>query len=337
MKSLFFFKRILLSIILCGLLTPMMSYAQDESIRYEFTESSRSIMRVGPNQTLDQLVEQIYPQYREFWPQLKQEIRDRNPHAFSRYTGNLIPGQRLKLVTIRKIRETTVTSLAQVGDVADIQGFATVTDKNGNERRLQQKSQVYEGDRLTTAKGASLVVKMIDGAEMRIKQDSSVRITEYTMKSGFESGSASIIDLIKGGLRKITGSIGANPLSVYRFQTGVMTIGVRGTDYVVKICSENDCENSAGRNDPGARLHVVVLDGMITLMDEEGVKGELVLGQYAVATPDTKSIIDDASPVAGLLNAEEQAVFASTQAPAEPEKQGIWPWLIGGALLGIGI
>lgn len=312
------------------------SYA--EEIRYEFADSTRSIMRVGPNQSLDMLIQQMYPRYEKLWPKLAQEIRKRNPQAFSDYTGKLIPNSRLKLVTIKKIIQSDVAFLEQVGTVTEVDGDTIAIDKNGKQRRLTGKASVYEGDRLTTGQGAALVVNMIDGAEMRIRQDSSVRITEYTMKSSFEAGSVSVIDLIKGGLRKITGSIGANPLSVYRFHTGVMTIGVRGTDYVVMLCEENDCQKSAGRNDANTNLHVVVLDGLITLEDKDGQTGELIMGQYAVANAEAKAIIDDALPVEGLLSEDEQQQFETLSPPGEDGKRkGFWPWLLGGALLGIGI
>lgn len=307
-----------------------------DTTRYEFAESSRSIMRVGPNQTLDLLVEQIYPQSREHWPRLKQEIRRINPGAFNRYTGRLLVGQRLKLVTIKQIKERVAFKLNEVGKISAIQGYAVVTDNNGKENQLREGAVLYEGDRVVTTKGAQVELSMIDGAKMRVKPNSAVRITEYVMKSGFETGSRSIIDLIKGGLRKITGSIGANPQSIYRFHTGVLTIGVRGTDYIVKLCKENDCSQSAGRNDVDTRMHVVVLDGLITLQDEEGVQGQLALGQYAMANKDNKVRVDDARPVQGLLNTEEQELFDKMEPMPVPEDDGIvWPWILGGALLGL--
>lgn len=310
------------------------SVAYAQTIHYEFVPSSRAIMRVGQNQSLDVIIKQIYPDNEKLWPRIKQEIKRINPQAFNQYSGRLMAGQRLQLVTVKKIREEQVHTVNQAGTISSVKGYAVVTDNRGKEARLTENSMIYEGDRLVTSQGAELVVKMVDGAELRVKQDSAVRITEYQMKSGFESGSRSIIDLIKGGLRKITGSIGANPLSVYRFHAGVMTIGVRGTDYVVKLCQGNDCEKSAGRNDANTSMHVAVLDGLISLQDEEGVQGELALGQYAVASADKIVKVDDAPPVKGLLNAEEQSLFDTMQPP--PEKQrSIWPWLLGGALLGI--
>ena len=316
-------------LILCSL-SPL-SHA--ENIHYEFVESSRAIMRVGPNQSLDLIIQQIYPNNEALWPRLKQEIQRLNPHAFNRYSGRLMAGERLKLVTVKKIHERELPTVMQAGTVSAVKGYAVVTDTQGKEGRLKENSLVYEGDRLVTSQGAELVVKMVDGAELRINQDSAVRITEYQMKSGFEPGSRSIIDLIKGGLRKITGSIGANPLSVYRFHAGIMTIGVRGTDYVVKLCDGNNCQHSVSRNDANASMHVAVLDGLISLQDEEGAQGELALGQYAVASADKIVKIDDARPVKGLLNEEERTLFDTMQ---PPDGEGnIWPWLLGSALLGL--
>jgi hypothetical protein len=303
-----------------------------ETIRYEFGESSRSVMRIGPNQTLDQLVEQLYPGQQSLWPRIKQEIKQRNPDAFNRYTGNLVVGQRLKLVTVRKIREGVTRKLVESGRVTAIQGKATATDKYGKTRQLAVDEPVFEGDRLETSIKGVLSVRMIDDAEMHLKNNSALRISEYEQKGGFETGSRSILDLIRGGLRKISGAIGANPLSVYKMRTGVATIGIRGTDYVLKLCKENDCEQAVGRNDQGSRLHVAVLDGVITIEDEEGVHGELALGQYAVASPDQFVLIEDSPPVKGLLNEEEKAYFDKLE---HKKDMPIWPWLLGGALLGL--
>lgn len=306
-----------------------------DTAEYEFVESSRSIMRAGPNQNLSLLVQQLYPNKQQYWSKLEDEIRKLNPHAFNRYTGKIIPGQRIKLVTMKIIRKSHVLTQTIVGEVQSIKGNVIATDTRGNTRVLNGKADLYEGDRVTTEKGSSVKVKMVDNAEIHLRQDSSFRITEYKMKSGFETGSRSILDLIKGGLKALTGAIGANPLSVYRFQTGVVTIGVRGTEYVAMLCDSNDCQKSAGRNEADMRLHVVVLDGLISLEDEEGVVGELIMGQYAVATQDTKMIVNDSLPVAGLLSENEMKQFNELQLQEKEESKSYWPWLLGGALLGL--
>ncbi len=318
---------------LCVLLLSALLTTYAETIRYEFGESSRSVMRVGPNQSLDQLVEQLYPGQKALWPRIKQEIKQRNPHAFNRYTGNLVVGEKLKLVTVRKIREGVTRKRVQTGNVTGVEGKALATDKFGMARTLKVDEPVYEGDRLETSTKGRLSVKMIDDAEIHLKPDSSMRISEYVHKSGFDRGSRSIIDLIRGGLRKITGAIGADALSVYKMRTGIATIGIRGTDYVIKLCRDNDCEQAVGRNDKESRLHIAVLDGVITIEDEEGVRGEMALGHYAVASSEKFILVDeDVPPAKGLLNEEEKAYFDKL----EPKKDfELWPWLLGGALLGL--
>ncbi len=326
------------------LLTPLNA----EEIHYEFVESSRQIMRVGPDQTLDKLVEQIYAEHKPLWPQIKQKIQEFNPEAFDSFTGQLIVGSSLKMVTIKKIHElrelrepgkpaklNAVNRFVQVGVIKGVNGYVIATDKNGKQNALQQNSPVYEGDRIKTSTDSTVAIDMVDGAKLYLKTDSSVRITEYVMKSAFEKGSRSIIDLIKGGLRKITGAIAANPLSIYRVSAGVMTIGVRGTDYVLMLCQVNDCEHSANSASEDSRLHVAVLKGAITLKDEEGVQGELAQGQYAVADWGKVQKMDNQEPVPGLLNEAESKIYQNAKPPEE--ENGLWPWLIGGALFGLGL
>jgi len=325
--------KLLLFIVLLSLLSTVQA-GPGKDANYEFIESSRSIMRAGPGQSLSMLVQEIYPAYKKLWPQIERELRRRNPQAFNQYTGSIIPGRRIQLVTIKIIRKGLVLHRIVAGTVSNIKGYAEATDSRGSTRSLGVKSEVYEGDRITTGSDARLGVKMIDDAEFHMKADSSMRLTEYRLKSSFEKGSSSIIDLIKGGLRTLTGAIAHNPVAVYRFQTGVMTIGVRGTDFVVKLCQQNDCLHSASRNDQQARLHVVVLDGLISLQDEEGAVGDLIMGQYAIASQNEKVMVNDALPVAGLLSVQEQRLFNKLQAPKKDDSL-VWPWLLGGALLGL--
>jgi len=313
---------------LLSLLQPLQAQTQN----YEFIASSRSLMRAGSGQTLSMLVQEIYPGYKKLWPQIEQEIRRRNPQAFNQYSGNIIPGRRIQLIAIKTVHESYLLHKTVVGRVVQIKGMVQATDARGSTQILSKNSEVFEGDRITTALGATTRLDMVDDAVIDLKSDSSLRLTAYRLKSGFEKGSRSIIDLIKGGLRTLTGAIAANPVADYRFHTGIMTIGVRGTDYVVKLCEKNDCEHSASRNDQNARLHVAVLDGLIYLEDSDGQRGDLIMGQYAIASNDEKVIVNDAKPAAGLLNAQEQKRF-SQLTPPEKDKSRVWPWLLGGAAL----
>ena len=127
---------------------------------------------------------------------------------------------------------------------------------------------------------------MDDGAEVHLKEDSVLKISEYVITAGYDEGSSSIFDLLRGGLRKLTGSIGASALANYQVQTGLATIGIRGTEYVIKLCKLDDCSQTVSRNDPDAKLHAVVLKGAITLTTDKDVQILMAMGEYGTATPE---------------------------------------------------
>jgi hypothetical protein len=214
---------------------------------------------------------------------------------------------------------------------------------NGETQQLEINSPIYEGDRITTGIDSTAFIAMDDGAEIYLKEDSVVKISTYIITSGFDQDSSSIIDLIKGGLRKLTGSIGASSLSNYQVKTGLATIGIRGTEYVIKLCRLDDCSQTVDRNDPDAKLHAVVLDGMITLTNEEDKQIQIAIGEYGTAFREELVILDEVTVPPGLLNSEESTQYNTTQQQMvksdEPSTPGIsvWAWVIGIILIVVGL
>jgi hypothetical protein len=49
-----------------------------------------------------------------------------------------------------------------------------------------------------------------------------------------------LLDLVKGGMRAVTGAIAQRRPEAYKVRTPVATLGVRGTEYYLRIC-EQDC------------------------------------------------------------------------------------------------
>ena len=312
------------------------SAATADNAEVELTPSSRQIMRVGRNQTLQELVRRVYPGQQRLWPAIESKLRELNPSAFNRYTGRLVPGSRLRLVTIRRIVPLRkLPTLRQVGWVRALQGSALALDRTGVERLLEVRSPVYEGDRIRTGPKGRLALDMLDQARIFLKPDSTLQLTRYVLDDPQDGASVSILDLIKGGLRKITGLIARRPQAVYRFRAGIMTIGVRGTEFVAKLCAAaDDCRESAEGDEPQARLHLVMLDGMIDLKSrDDQPAGEMVLGQYAMVDGGGRLQNRDGDPAPGLLNADEARRFSELR----PRDGSLWPWLVGGALLAIGL
>jgi hypothetical protein len=308
----------------------------------ELVPSSRVILKISEEMTIDDIIRRVYPKDKDLWPQIKAKLIETNPNSFVQYSERLIPGLRLKLVDIKRIYEQEeLAPKIKVGYVAQLEGQATARDLDGRVKPLQINSQIFEGDRLETEVGARLYILMDDGAEVHLKEDSALKISEYVITAGYGKESSSILDLIRGGLRKITGSIGASSLADYQVQTGFATIGIRGTEYVIKLCKQDDCTQNVSRNDPDAKLHAVVLKGAITLSTDDDARILMAMGEYGTATPDALVLEEEAPVPVGFLDTEEVQLFNKVEIPkAQPEEQASsspWVWIVGLLLLAVGI
>jgi hypothetical protein len=335
-------KNLLLALLLALLsFTGLQAAANAASV--ELVPSARVILRITSGMTIDDVITRIYPKDKDLWPQIKDKLIETNPYSFVQYSDRLIPGARLKLVDIRRIldQEELIPKI-KVGHVARLDGQASAIDINGRVQQLKISAAIFEGDRLETEPGARVYIQMDDGARVHLKEDSVLKITEYVITAGYGEGSSSILDLLRGGLRKLTGSIGANALANYQLQTGLATIGIRGTEYVIKLCKLNDCSQTVSRNDPDAKLHVVVLKGAITLTTDKDVQILMAMGEYGTATPEVLVIEEEKRVPAGFLNAEESQMFNDTipqqvKQEQEDESSGSWMWIVGVLLLAVGL
>ena len=333
---------------LFALLLTLLSYAVFQPVAnaasVELVPSSRVILKIVSGMTIDDIIQRIYPKDKDLWPQIKAKLIETNPYSFVQYSDRLITGTRLKLVDIKRILDQEELSpKIKVGYVAQLDGQSNARDINGRGLQLQINSQIFEGDRLETEPGAQLYIQMDDGAEIHLKEDSVLKISEYVITAGYDESSSSILDLLRGGLRKLTGSIGTSALANYQVQTGLATIGIRGTEYVIKLCKQDDCSQTVSRNDPDAKLHAVVLKGAITLTTDEEVQILMAMGEYGTATPEAL-IIEEVKPVpVGFLDADESLKFNNTvsqqmeQQEKEKETSSSWLWIVGVLLLAVGL
>lgn len=124
----------------------------------------------------------------------------------------------------------------QAGSVLGIKGEVTATGAGGA-RVLLKDDPVFVGESLETGANSYLVIAFVDGAKATVRPNSSLEIERY---SAAEADGGALISLVKGGLRAVTGAIAARDPDSYRVKTPAATLGVRGTEYYLRIC-EQDC------------------------------------------------------------------------------------------------
>lgn len=128
-----------------------------------------------------------------------------------------------------------------VGNVQFVSGNVQITNAAGQSRVLQKGDVIHESDTVTTAKASSAQIKMRDGGLIAVRPDSKLKFDSFEFSGEQDGTEKSVMTLLKGGMRAITGLIGQLHKANYHINTASSTIGIRGTDhetYVVVPGSE---------------------------------------------------------------------------------------------------
>ena len=316
-RTLHFF---LYALTMCALsATFTFNVAQAASASTSFKVQKR-FLYVQPGQTVFTIVKVLYPGKREKWSDIIKQIVKKNPHAFeNKNPSHIIVGQRIELPTLKsKIKPVSSTVIYKaeeaVGKIVQVRGKRFVISSKNIKRALNVGSEVYVGDPIYTGANGFLRFSMIDDAKIDLRCNSEMVIEDYRL---MRAGNRSIIHLIKGSLRKISGSIGKFADDVYEMKTPVSTIGVRGTDYAIRVLQSYGCDGSIDVNSNG--LFVKVNSGAIDLKNKTG-SVELNKGDAAHVTG------EDKSPQSISV---KNGVF--DKASEEDKEDGVswWWWLLG--------
>jgi hypothetical protein len=163
----------------------------------------------------------------------------------------------------------------------------TVTAQRDSVITLTKGDSVLSSDTITTGDASRAQLLMVDGAKIAIRPNSEIRIDEYAYAAASPtvveaSNDRSVISLVKGGFRTITGAIGEENRSNYEVRTAVGVLGIRGTNFAILLCG-GDC-NWAPNVDPGEPiedgLYIGVTAGVIEFRAQGG---DIVVraGEYA--------------------------------------------------------
>lgn len=181
-----------------------------------------------------------------------------------------------------------------VGVVTHLTGVLTAQNKAGASRILAPKSEVNRGDTLVSEDKTFARIKFSDGGNLVIRPKSRVTIDQYNFKPDNPGEDGVSINLIKGGLRSITGIVGKRSKDRHSTTTANATIGIRGTHFGLQLCLEdNDCDGLKTLS--GAPLsfglHIDVLEGTVFAKNTAGTQ-DVSAGQFGyVKDPQTKPVL----------------------------------------------
>jgi len=129
-------------------------------------------------------------------------------------------------------------SQASTGTVILAKGVVTATGADKSSRVLAKGAPIKEGDIINTAKKSFAVIRMLDNTKLTLKPGTTIALGKFSVEKGKEEA---CINLVKGGLRTVTGLIGKRKPESFQVDTPIASIGIRGTDFITRICAGDEC------------------------------------------------------------------------------------------------
>jgi hypothetical protein len=128
---------------------------------------------------------------------------------------------------------------APAGSVTFKVGDATIMHADKTVVQADKNAELNAGDTIETKDGR-LQLALIDGGKVSLQPNTIYKINKYEFASGKEDGTEyGFTELIKGGLRTVSGLIGHKNRDRYQLKTAVATIGIRGTEFTVNFNDNN--------------------------------------------------------------------------------------------------
>lgn len=288
-----------------------------DSFAKEIYDSDIRYLHVQKGQTLHNIVRRLYPQRRKEWQNLTNEIIRLNPHAFiDKDPTKMKADVRLKLPKKVVVRSNTAR-LKKVGTVDESSGNVIAVDKRKISRKLVKGDPVYLGDKVITGEEGSVRLKMIDDAVLDLRCFSIMVIEQYALNS---TSRRSILNLLQGSLKKVTGQIGKMTEDVYELKTPVASVGVRGTEYALRVFQSKGC---GGTIDADEGFYLEVIKGLV---DVHNVAGSEVIAKGETAyVPLPKAVPKKVEVKQGII----QPVVKTEANESEEESSSLWWWLLG--------
>jgi len=224
----------------------------------------------------------------------------------------------LRIVLALGLMLGPVVAQAAAGQVLFALGRVEI-QRGGQSFVAQRGTPVEVGDAIATGPTGLAQVRLKDGALLSLRYGSTMVVEEFRLPAAAPAAPVgavptapattsvagrSVLRLLRGAFRTVTGLIGRNASDAYSVVTPVATIGIRGTDYSAAYCS-GDC----GTTPDG--LYVGVSSGEIELNNDGG---QLVL------TNDQYGYVKDSSTPPDQELAPPEVLETPIEAPEEEEE-----------------
>lgn len=154
-------------------------------------------------------------------------------------------------------------------------------------------AQVIEGDTVITGANGFVRMELTDGGEMVLRPDTQLKIENYRYTKDKPDEDSFIFRTIKGGFRAVTGLISKRGnRDAYKAHTATATIGIRGTQYDMRVCLANCGALADG-------TYVAVRFGAVVAGNSQG-NSDFKAGQIGFIPPNQPPVLLPRDPGVGF-------------------------------------
>ncbi len=122
------------------------------------------------------------------------------------------------------------------GMIKTLKGSAQI-ERDGKPIPAKVGVEVFAKDRISTGPGSSVGITLKDNTQLSAGENAQLDLTKFSFDSTTHSGELNA-SVKRGALAVISGKVAkANPDAV-RFNTGTVTLGVRGTEFIIEAGDE---------------------------------------------------------------------------------------------------
>lgn len=180
--------------------------------------------------------------------------------------------QTLRLLPMRALLSLIVCSAfalsapgawaAGSGTVSNLSGTLSVNRSDGTVGLLSERSEVRQGDVVTTERDSYALVRFPDGSQVTLRPRTQVKLEQFNFDKDKPAEDGFVLGLIKGGMRAVTGLVGKRGnRDAFRLATTTATIGIRGTDFTAIDIPQG--QTGPGQPNPG--VYIRVAEGAVAL------------------------------------------------------------------------
>ncbi|MGM0614408.1 MAG: FecR family protein, partial [Pseudomonadota bacterium] len=171
------------------------------------------------------------------------------------------------------------------GRIMFVHGNATI-ERNSEQITAERGSDIFAGDTFRTQSASTLQIRYSDGGTKAIQPETTYTLESYDNNQENPQASEQSGELLKGGLRAITGAIGRSAPENVSHATPVATMGIRGTSFQILHIPRGSIPPLPGMP-TGSYLYVE--SGMLVMNTDAGERlvrpGDVVFSSAADKAP----------------------------------------------------